>query len=170
MRAVARVVARQRRICCCLALICIASATLAVPSGAEEASAAKSRIASFCEFSYIPVHVTENGTDVLFLLAQPRGDSEMVVGRHFRVVGTDGAVHPFMSCGRFRDAVTQAGSNRGHTSAGGYAFRVSCLLVAEVQDWTGCRHERRQLASRTRFNHISGSPSTTTGEVAFGPR
>lgn len=55
----------------------------------EQIADAKTRISSFCDFSYIPVRVTENGEDVLFFLAQPRSDAEIVVGRHFRVAGTE---------------------------------------------------------------------------------
>jgi hypothetical protein len=50
---------------------------------------ARGRISTFCDFTYIPVRVTENGDDVLFLLGQPRQNTDMVVGRHFRITGTD---------------------------------------------------------------------------------
>jgi hypothetical protein len=50
---------------------------------------ARGRISTFCDFTYIPVRVTENGEDVLFLLGQPRQNTDMVVGRHFRITGTD---------------------------------------------------------------------------------
>jgi hypothetical protein len=55
----------------------------------KDVAEAKSRISTFCDYSYLPVRVTENGQGVLFLLAQPRGDNEMVVGRHFRIAGAD---------------------------------------------------------------------------------
>jgi hypothetical protein len=50
---------------------------------------AKSRISTFYDFSYKPVRVTENGQEVLYLLAQAQHDNEMVVGRHFRIAGAD---------------------------------------------------------------------------------
>ncbi len=55
----------------------------------KDLAEAKSRISAFCAYPYLPVRVTENGQDVLFLLAQPRSDNEMVVGRHFRIAGAD---------------------------------------------------------------------------------
>jgi len=50
---------------------------------------AKGRISTFCDFPYLPVRLTENGQDVLFLLAQAHHDTDMVVGRHFRIADTD---------------------------------------------------------------------------------
>jgi hypothetical protein len=50
---------------------------------------AKSRISTLCDFPYVPVRVTENGQEVLFLLAQAYGGNDMIVGRHFRIAGTD---------------------------------------------------------------------------------
>jgi hypothetical protein len=50
---------------------------------------AKGRISTFCDFPYQVVRLIENGQDVLFLLAQAQNDTDMVVGRHFRIIGTD---------------------------------------------------------------------------------
>jgi hypothetical protein len=50
---------------------------------------AKSQISTFCDFPYKPVRVAENGQEVLYLLGQTPHDNEMVVGRHFRIAGSD---------------------------------------------------------------------------------
>jgi hypothetical protein len=50
---------------------------------------AKGQVATFCDFPYKPVRVTENGQEVLYLLGQAQQDNEMVVGRHFRIAGAD---------------------------------------------------------------------------------
>jgi hypothetical protein len=59
------------------------------PQDDKAVAEAKGRISTFCDFTYKPVRLTENGQDVLFLLAQAQHDTDMVVGRHFRIAGTD---------------------------------------------------------------------------------
>jgi hypothetical protein len=49
----------------------------------------KGQISTLCDFSYKAVRVAENGQEVIYLLAQAQHDNEMVVGRHFRIVGSD---------------------------------------------------------------------------------
>jgi hypothetical protein len=55
-------------------------------------AAAKSRINSFCDFKYVPVQVTEDGRAVLYLLAQSREPTDVIVGQHFKI--TEANVEP----------------------------------------------------------------------------
>jgi hypothetical protein len=50
--------------------------------------AAKSRVNGICDFQYVPVQVTENGEAALYLLAQSREPSDVIIGRHFKVTAT----------------------------------------------------------------------------------
>jgi hypothetical protein len=51
-------------------------------------AAAKSRINGSCDFQYVPVQVTEDGEMVVYLLAQSREPTDVIIGRHFKVTAT----------------------------------------------------------------------------------
>jgi hypothetical protein len=53
---------------------------------------AKGRINSVCDFQYVPVQVKEDGEMVLYLLAQSREPTDVIIGQHFKI--TEATVEP----------------------------------------------------------------------------
>jgi len=52
----------------------------------DEVAAAKSRLTDLCDFSYVPVKVKEGDQDVIYFLAEGPQKTDIIIGRHFRVV------------------------------------------------------------------------------------
>jgi hypothetical protein len=52
-------------------------------------AAAKQRISTFCDFTYSPVLISNNGDYILYLVASAAKSTDIVVGRHFRISGSD---------------------------------------------------------------------------------